>query len=68
MRYTSNSRYVNYKRAASGAPLLSDGAPAEEECEACGSIEWDRITDRTSPGASFNRCHHCGNEWEPRDA
>ncbi len=25
MRYTSNSGYVNYKRAACGAPLISDG-------------------------------------------
>lgn len=34
-------------------------------CPRCGSEEWDRITDRTSPGATTNRCNRCENEWEP---
>lgn len=36
-------------------------------CPHCGSEEWDRITDRTSPGASFNRCNRCEREWAPKD-
>jgi hypothetical protein len=38
---------------------------ADKLCPKCGSEEWDRITDRASPGAAFNRCNRCENEWEP---
>lgn len=34
-------------------------------CPKCGTEEWDRITDRTAPGAAFNRCNRCDNEWTP---
>jgi formate dehydrogenase maturation protein FdhE len=41
---------------------------ADNLCPRCGSEEWDRITDRTAPGASFNRCNRCENEWAPVDS
>lgn len=40
---------------------------ADKLCPRCGTEEWDRITNRTSPGAAFNRCNRCENEWEPVD-
>jgi len=35
----------------------------EVVCPACGSEEWDRITNRVAPGEAFNRCNSCENEW-----
>jgi len=36
---------------------------AEHLCPHCGSEEWDRITNRVSPGEAFNRCNRCEREW-----
>lgn len=59
--------YSDGTTAAGPAPLpeLSPRQQDDTLCPKCGSEEWDRITDRTSPGASFNRCNRCENEWMP---
>lgn len=46
---------------------LTPSGPAPETCPHCGSEEWDRVTDRTAPGASVNRCNRCEREWTPAD-
>lgn len=36
---------------------------ADKLCPQCGTEEWDRITNRVSPGEVFNRCCRCDHQW-----
>lgn len=52
-----------HERSSSAPTVPANDHPV---CSQCGTEEWDNVTaergrERDVP---FNRCNHCGNEWE----